>query len=95
MNRFPETMMKNQLIKSILTLAGSLALFLFIGGLFWSLQPLGERTLPQWVGASTGLPFNWAALLVSFILSLMCTGAIVLFAAIERLYKWDVRSSGF
>jgi len=77
--------MKKQWIKYSLLAAGTLTLSLFIGGLVWSLLPVGGSTLPHWVASSIGSSFKGSALLTSVVLGILFVCSISLFSSVESV----------
>lgn len=77
--------MKHRMISwTVRSLAAGL-LLAFAAGLLWSLIPMVGKTLPNHVEEVLGISFAWSALLVSFLLGLICVSAFVLTALIQTL----------
>lgn len=55
----------------------------FLVGLIWSVVPMAGTTLPHHVEVWSHTSFSISALLVSFLLAMLCVSALVLFAAAQ------------
>jgi ABC-type Mn2+/Zn2+ transport system permease subunit len=54
-------------------------------GLIWSIIPILGSTLPHHLEEGAGIPFRWAALLVSVLLGLMIVFAFALIGLVQSV----------
>ncbi|MDF7798885.1 hypothetical protein P4C99_05395 [Pontiellaceae bacterium B1224] len=73
----------HKLIKQGNVLLALLFIFMFILGFIWSIVPIFGNTLPQHLEVSAGIPFHWAALLISFSLGVLIVAAMALIGLVQ------------
>ncbi|MDF7800043.1 hypothetical protein P4C99_11260 [Pontiellaceae bacterium B1224] len=70
--------MKKLFIQTSVYSITSISMALFMGGMVWSLVPIGGATMPHWLESISGISFNGAALLISLLLGIACVTSFAL-----------------